>query len=186
MTGGSSSAAVLGLIWAQTPTGVIGRNGALPWHLPEDLAHFREVTDGHPVVMGRATWSSLPERFRPLPGRANVVLSRDPAFVAPGARVAASLVAALASAHDETRASVAAASDDPAPDDHVWVIGGAAVYAAALPLAGRLEVTEVDVDTDGDAVAPEVDPADWVTVTGPWLASRTGLRYRFLSSTRRR
>ncbi len=80
-----------GLIWAQTPAGVIGLEGALPWRLPEDMAHFREITDGHPVVMGRATWVSLPDRFRPLPGRANVVLSRDPAFVAPGARVVGSL-----------------------------------------------------------------------------------------------
>jgi dihydrofolate reductase len=185
----SSSAPVLGLIWAQSRAGVIGRDGALPWHLPEDLARFREVTDGHPVVMGRATWSSLPERFRPLPGRANVVLSRDPAFVAPGARVVASLDAALRPAHDEARTPVP--GDEPGPDDGappgepVWVIGGAAVYAAALPVADRLEVTEVDVDADGDAFAPEVDLADWAGGTGPWLTSRTGLRYRFSSYTRR-
>jgi dihydrofolate reductase len=161
----------LGLVWAQTPSGVIGLDGALPWHLPEDLAHFREVTDGHPVVMGRATWLSLPERFRPLPGRENVVLSRDPGFVAHGARVAASLPEAL---------------DLVVPDDaEVWVIGGAAVYAAALPLADRLEVTEVDLDVAGDAFAPAIDPADWDTVSGPWLTSRSGLRYRFCSSVPR-
>ncbi len=164
----------LGLIWAQTPAGVIGLEGALPWRLPEDMAHFREVTDGHPVVMGRATWVSLPDRFRPLPGRANVVLSRDPAFVAPGARVVGSLAAALAVAHDE----------EPAAGD-VWVIGGAAVYAAALPLADRVEVTEVDLDVAGDAFAPEVDADRWRTVTGPWLTSGGGVRYRFLSHTRR-
>ncbi len=171
MTSGSSLAPVLGLIWAQSTAGVIGRGGGLPWQLPEDLAHFRRVTDRHPVVMGRATWASLPERFRPLPGRANVVLSRDPAFVAPGARVAGSLDAALATVHDEAQ---------------VWVIGGAAVYVAALPRADRLEVTEVEVDTMGDAFAPAVDPADWVADAGPWLTSRTGLRYRFVPHTRRR
>ena len=160
----------LGLVWAQTLAGVIGRDGTLPWHVPEDLAHFRDVTDGHLVVMGRSTWLSLPERFRPLPGRPNVVLSRDPAFVAPGARVATTLGAALGLAHDEAE---------------VWVVGGATVYAAALPLADRLEVTEVDVAADGDAFAPRVDPATWVTTAGAWLTSRTGVRYRFLSSLRR-
>ena len=165
----------VGLIWAQARNGVIGKGGVMPWHLPEDLAHFREVTDGHPVVMGRATWLSLPDRFRPLPGRLNVVLSRDPAFVASGARVAASLGAALAVAHDEA----ASASGE------VWVMGGAAVYAAALPLADVLEVTEVDLDVPGDAFAPDVDPDGWRTVTGPWLTSGTGLRYRFVRRTRR-
>jgi dihydrofolate reductase len=165
----------LGLVWAQTPTGVIGRDGALPWRLPEDLAHFREVTDGHPVVMGRATWLSLPDRFRPLPGRLNVVLSRDPAFVASGARVAASLEAALAVAHDEAASA----------GGEVWVMGGAAVYSAALPLADVLEITEVDVDVRGDAFAPDVDPDGWRTIAGPWLTSGTGLRYRFVRRTRR-
>ena len=165
----------LGLIWAQTPTGVIGDGGAIPWRLPEDMAHFRAVTDGHPVIMGRATWLSLPERFRPLPGRTNIVLSRDPAFVAPGAHVAPSLEAALAFAHDEA----AAAGVD------AWVIGGAAVYAAALPFADVLVVTEVDLDVAGDAFAPPTDPGEWEAATGPWLESRTGLRYRFVTHTRR-
>ncbi len=158
----------LGLIWAQTPAGVIGRGGAIPWHLPEDLAHFREVTSGHAVVMGRATWQSLPERFRPLPGRENVVLTRDPAFVAPGARVVGSLAEALALLPDEA-----------------WVVGGAAVYAAAMPLADRLEVTEVDLDVDGDTFAPAVEAGDWAPpLVGPWLESRTGLHYRFRSYAR--
>jgi dihydrofolate reductase len=182
----------LGLIWAQSTAGVIGRDGALPWRLPEDLAHFREVTDGHPVIMGRATWVSLPERFRPLPGRANVVLSGDPAFVAAGARVAPTLEAALVIARGEDAGAEAAAADDEeaspprsAPTD-VWVIGGAAVYAAALPLADVLEVTEVDLDVPGDAFAPAVDPGEWRTVTGPWRTSGTGLRYRFVRRSRRR
>jgi len=162
----------LGLIWAQTPTGVIGRDGTMPWHLPEDLVHFREVTDGHAVVMGRATWQSLPVRYRPLPGRENVVLSRQRSFAAPGARVVGSLDEAIAVVPDE--------------DDEVWVIGGGAVYAQAIGRAERLEVTEVDLDAEGDTLAPAIDPADWDEVsTGSWLDSRTGPRYRFRSFTRR-
>ncbi|MBO0900681.1 dihydrofolate reductase [Cellulomonas sp. zg-ZUI222] len=155
---------MIGLVWAQTPAGVIGDAGAIPWHVPEDLAHFREVTAGGTVVMGRATWESLPERFRPLPGRRNVVLSRDPGYRAPGAEVLADLDAALRSAPD------------------VWVIGGGAVYAATLGRADRLEVTVVDLDVPGDTTAPAIGPG-WRLVAGgpdgPWHTSRTGTRYRF-------
>jgi dihydrofolate reductase len=177
----------VGLIWAQTPAGVIGAGGAIPWHVPEDMARFRAVTDGHPVIMGRATWQSLPPRFRPLPGRANLVLSHDPAFAAPGARVVASLAAALAAAYDEVAAAAGVSSDTGrAPAGQTWVIGGATVYAAALPLADRLEVTEVDVDVEGDAHAPPIDPATWqAALVSPWQTSRTALRYRFLTYTRR-
>lgn len=161
----------LGLVWAQARDGVIGRDGRLPWHLPEDLAHFRALTRGATVVMGRATWESLPERFRPLPGRRNVVLTRDPGYAAPGAEVTASLDVALACADD------------------VWVIGGAQVYAAALPVADRLAVTQVDVDVEGDAVAPTVG-ADWqLTGQDPpegWHTSTSGLGYRFVDYRRSR
>jgi dihydrofolate reductase len=165
----------LALVWAEARGGVIGREGGLPWHLPEDLAHFRALTRGATVVMGRATWESLPQRFRPLPGRRNLVLSRRPGFAAEGAEVLADLPAALAAAGD-------------AP---VWVIGGAQVYAAALPLADRLVVTEIDAAVSGDAHAPVVDPASWRLVAGDpepghepgqesgWHESATGLRYRF-------
>lgn len=155
---------MIGLVWAQTPHGVIGDAGTIPWHVPEDLAHFREVTAGATVVMGRATWQSLPERFRPLPGRRNVVLSRDPAFDAPGADVVADLDVALRSAPD------------------VWVIGGGAVYAATMERADRLEVTVVDLDVAGDTRAPGIGPR-WRRAAGgpdgPWQVSRTGTRYRF-------
>ena len=155
---------MIGLVWAQTPAGVIGDGGGIPWHVPEDMAHFREVTAGGTVVMGRATWQSLPERFRPLPGRRNVVLSRDPAFDAPGADVLADLDAALATAPD------------------VWVIGGGAVYAAALDRADVLEATVVDLDVPGDTTAPTVEDG-WRLVAGgpdaPWQRSRSGVRYRF-------
>lgn len=155
---------MIALVWAQSPEGVIGDAGTIPWHVPEDMAHFRELTTGGTVVMGRATWQSLPERFRPLPGRRNVVLSRDPRFDAPGATVVDDLEVALAAAPD------------------VWVIGGGAVYAATIGRADRLEVTVVDVDVPGDTRAPVVGDG-WRRVTGgpdePWQVSRTGARYRF-------
>ncbi|GIG38489.1 dihydrofolate reductase [Cellulomonas phragmiteti] len=155
---------MIGLVWAQTPDGVIGDAGTIPWHVPEDLAHFRELTTGGTVVMGRATWQSLPERFRPLPGRRNVVLSRDPGFRAPGAEVVHGLDEALAADHD------------------VWVIGGGAVYAATIDHAERVEVTVVDLDVPGDTRAPAIG-AGWRLASGgegaPWRVSRTGTRYRF-------
>ncbi|ADG74426.1 Dihydrofolate reductase [Cellulomonas flavigena DSM 20109] len=160
---------MIGLVWAQTPEGVIGDAGAIPWHVPEDMAHFREVTAGGTVVMGRATWESLPQRFRPLPGRRNVVLSRDAAYDAPGATVLDDLETALHSAED------------------VWVIGGGAVYAATLDRADRLEVTVVDLDVPGDTRAPTIGPG-WRRASGgpdtPWLVSRTATRYRFDSWVR--
>src|SRR5690606_7126476 len=108
----------IGLIWAESVGGIIGSDGALPWHLPEDLAHFKELTLGSPVIMGRKSWDALPERFRPLPGRRNVVVTRNAQWQAEGAEVALSVDAALALASE--------------PDAHtVWVIGGAQVFAAA-------------------------------------------------------
>jgi dihydrofolate reductase len=159
------------MVWAQAHDRVIGRAGVMPWHLPEDLRHFREVTAGATVVMGRTTWLSLPERFRPLPGRANVVLSRR-GFVAPGAVVHRSLEEALAAGPGHRR---------------VWVIGGGEVYAQAMPLAGRLVVTEIDAEVDGDTRAPCIDETWHVTACDPeggWHESATGLRYRFVEHSR--
>ena len=153
-----------GLVWAQSTSGVIGRGGDIPWQLPEDLAHFKKVTLGHTVVMGRRTWDSLPASVRPLPGRRNVVLSRQYDFVADGAEVVGSLDEALIEAE-------------------TWVIGGGQIYALAIPYAKRCEVTEVDIELprdDDDALAPVLDEA-WVGETGDWLTSRSGLRYRFHS-----
>lgn len=154
----------LGLIWAQSTAGVIGRDGQLPWHLPEDLAHFRAVTTGCPVIMGRRTWDSLPARFRPLPRRRNVVLSRQPGLIADGAEVVDSLTGALRRVGSEP----------------AWVIGGAQVYRAAVRYAGVAEVTEIDIDVAGDTRAPDL--TGWRRrSTGRWQLSATGLRYRFLS-----
>lgn len=159
---------VLGLIWAQSTTGVIGRDGGIPWRVPEDLARFKQLTMGHPVVMGRRTWDSLPAGVRPLPGRRNVVLSRQTDFMADGAQVLGSLEEAIATFE---------------PEPEMWVIGGEQIYLLALPLATRCEVTEVDTDlprADDDALAPVLDDT-WLGVAGEWLVSRSGLRYRLHS-----
>ncbi|AGQ35995.1 putative dihydrofolate reductase dfrA [Mycobacterium tuberculosis variant bovis] len=155
---------MVGLIWAQATSGVIGRGGDIPWRLPEDQAHFREITMGHTIVMGRRTWDSLPAKVRPLPGRRNVVLSRQADFMASGAEVVGSLEEALTS-------------------PETWVIGGGQVYALALPYATRCEVTEVDIGLPreaGDALAPVLDET-WRGETGEWRFSRSGLRYRLYS-----
>ncbi len=156
----------LGLIWAQSTAGVIGRDGQLPWRLPEDLAHFRAITTGRPVIMGRRTWESLPPQFRPLPGRRNVVLSRQLAWATHGAEVVASLDAALELVESEP----------------AWVIGGAQVYTAAMPHASVAQITEIDLDVAGDTHAPDL--AGWMLYSaGEWQTSTAGLRYRFLSYT---
>lgn len=151
------------LIWAQANGGVIGRDNDIPWQLPEDMAHFKDLTLGSTVVMGRLTWESLPPRFRPLPGRRNVVVSRDAGYVAEGAEVVTALP----------------------PEVDGWVMGGAQLYALALPSATLCEVTEIDVDVpDGDAFAPTLDDS-WTVTSGQWRTSKTGLRYRFCSYRRR-
>jgi dihydrofolate reductase len=153
---------VVGLVWAQSTSGVIGRNGDIPWHVPEDLARFKQVTVGHTVVMGRRTWDSLPAAVRPLPRRRNVVLSRRADFTADGAEVVGSLEEALT-------------------EPETWVIGGAQIYRLALPHATRCEVTEIEIDLardDEDALAPVLDET-WLRETGEWLTSASGLRYRF-------
>jgi dihydrofolate reductase len=154
----------LGLIWAQSISGVIGRDGGIPWRLPEDQARFKELTMGHTVVMGRLTWESLPAKVRPLPGRRNFVISRQADYLADGADVVTTLEDALTS-------------------DECWVIGGEQIYALALPIATRCEVTEVEIDLprqDADAVAPVLDEA-WTGTAGEWLTSSSGLRYRYHS-----
>lgn len=162
----------IGLVWAEAANGTIGRNGVLPWHLPEDLAHFKAVTMGSPVIMGRKTWESLPARFRPLPGRRNIVITRQHDWEAPGADVRDSLAAAL---------ELAAA--DIAPGDFVWVIGGAEVFSAVVDVADRLEVTALRVNIDGDAVAPAITERWHLVASDPaegWYTSEAGIQYRFL------
>ncbi|NOV97346.1 dihydrofolate reductase [Isoptericola halotolerans] len=173
---------MIGLIWAQARDDagrpVIGAGGTIPWHVPEDFAHFRRTTAGHPVVMGRLTWESLPRRFRPLPGRTNVVVTRQQGWADDGAVVAPSVPAALDLARE-------------APGgDEVWVMGGGQVYAEAMALADRLVVTEVDLEVAGDTFAPRIDPARWVLSDavpddGGWLPSSGTARFRVRTSVRR-
>jgi dihydrofolate reductase len=164
----------VGLIWAEAHGGVIGAAGGMPWHVPEDLAHFKRTTDGAPVVMGRRTWDSLPPRFRPLPGRANIVVTRQSDWAADGAVRAGSVEEALA----------LAASD---ADERIWVIGGAELFARTIDAADVLVVTELDLDVDGDTHAPARGP-DWRMVAADppagWHTSSSGIRYRFLTFTR--
>jgi dihydrofolate reductase len=150
------------LIWAQSTSGVIGRAGGIPWQLPEDMARFQALTMGHTVVMGRRTWESLPAKFRPLPGRRNIVLTQQTDFTADGATVVRTL-------------------DEALTDPDAWVVGGEQIYTLAMARASRCEVTEVEIDLprdDGDVVAPVLDET-WVGTSGEWETSRTGLRYRF-------
>jgi dihydrofolate reductase len=137
----------LTLILARARNGVIGRGGTLPWHLPEDLAHFKRSTMGHPIVMGRRTWMSL---GRPLPGRRNIVVSRNAAFNAPGAEVVTSLDAALKLVGD-------------APE--VFVIGGVQLFEESEPRAQRILLTHIDADFAGDTYFPQPDPGAWVART---------------------
>lgn len=136
----------LNLIYARAANGVIGKDNAMPWHLPEDLAHFKRHTQGWPVIMGRKTWESLPPRFRPLPGRRNIVISRQADFAAPGAELAASLEAALQLA---------------AQAETAFIIGGEQIYRQAMDVADRLEITEVDLEPEGDAWFPVIDAGCW-------------------------
>jgi len=152
------------LIWAQAANGCIGHEGSIPWRLPEDLKLFRSLTMGQTVLMGRATWDSLPEAFRPLPRRQNLVMTRASDWTAPGAVAVGSIDAALAAA-----------------DSEVWVIGGEQIYRAAMPYAHRLVVTELDTAYVGDTFAPAIDASWTVTTRDPadgWHSSTGGLRYR--------
>jgi dihydrofolate reductase len=154
----------LKLIYARSRNGVIGREGQLPWHLPADLAHFKQTTLGQAVVMGRKTWDSLPERFRPLPGRTNIVITRQTDWHAHGALVAHSLEQAM--------------SLCPAPGP-LWVIGGAEIYAQALPLASTVVVTEIDVEVQGDAHAPKLG-TEWKEMSRHLQQNEGGLSYSFV------
>lgn len=141
----------LTLIAAVARNGVIGRAGAIPWRLPGDMAHFRALTRGCPVIMGRRTWDSLPERFRPLPERTNIVLTRQTGWQATGALTAASLDDAVARARIVTP-----------PQGRVFVMGGAELYAQALPRADTLELTELQADIAGDTVFPPWNRDDFI------------------------
>jgi dihydrofolate reductase len=142
---------VLSLIAAVARNRVIGKDNQLLWHLPEDMRHFRETTRGKPVIMGRKTWESLPDSFRPLPGRLNIVVSRNPAYQAPGATLAGSIDDAIRRVGDDAR--------------EIFVIGGEELYRQAMPRADRLYLTEIEADFAGDAFFPDVPKQDWDEVS---------------------
>ena len=148
---------------------VIGKGNQIPWHISEDLKRFKALTMGHPVVMGRKTFQSI---GRPLPGRDNIVITRSPEFAAPGCRPVHSLAEALTAAQGAAE---------------VFVIGGAEIYALALPLADRLQLTEVDAAIDGDATFPDFDRNAWKEVSRDpgSTAGPDGLRYDFVTYERR-
>jgi dihydrofolate reductase len=159
------------IIAAVAKNRVIGKDNQLIWNIPEDMAHFKALTAGHTVIMGRKTWESLPPRFRPLPGRRNIVISRQAEYPVPGAELADSLDHALTLA-----ASTAT----------VFIIGGEQIYRQAMPLADRLEITEVDLEPEGDAWFPETHAIDWQIVKKNTPSSQSGTGFSFLSYRRQR
>lgn len=161
---------MISLIAAVAANGVIGDGNKLLWHLPEDMRHFRETTRGKPVIMGRKTWESLPDSFRPLPGRKNIVISRNRNYDAPGATLSNSLAEAIRLVEDM---------------QEIFIIGGAQIYAEALALADRLYLTEIDAPFAGDASFPEVSPADWNEIERRQPDTRTTPAFSFAVYERR-
>lgn len=160
----------INLILARAANGVIGLNGTMPWHLPEDMAHFKKQTAGAPVIMGRKTWDSLPPRFRPLPGRRNIVITRQPDWHEEGVQRASSLQEALQLCEEAQ-----------APE--AWVMGGAQIYAEAEPLAHRALVTEIARDYEGDTSAPPFG-AGWCETARETHVSANGLPFSFVTLER--
>ena len=157
---------MISLIAAVARNGAIGKNNQLLWHLPEDMRYFRETTRGKPVIMGRRTWESLPDAFRPLPGRRNVVVSRNTTFQAPGATLVGSLNEAIQLTEDTA--------------DEVFIIGGAELYRQALPAVQRLYLTEIASDFDGDVFFPPIQANDWTEISRSAAQSASGLEFSFV------
>ena len=141
-------APIVAAIVAMDDDRLIGNNGALPWHLPEDVKHFKALTSGHIVVMGRKTWESIPSKFRPLPGRTNIVISRNPAALSVPVGVL------LASSPE---GAIEMASELAQPGQKIWIIGGAEIYRSTLPLCTELHLTVVSGKHEGDAWLAEFE-----------------------------
>ena len=161
---------IISLVVAVAKNRAIGKDGHLLCHLPEDMRHFREVTLGKPVIMGRKTWESLPEAFRPLPGRHNIVVSRNAAYQAEGATVATSLEEAIAQAGNA---------------EQINIIGGADIFRLALPMADVLDMTEIDASFDADTFFPEFLPEDWQETSRKTQQSESGPTFSFVEYRRR-
>ena len=156
------SAPAIYLVAAVAANGIIGAKGKLPWHLPGELQHFKRLTMGHPIIMGRRTWESL---GRPLPGRENIVVTTTPSYAAPGAAVASSLDAALALCFGESV---------------VFVIGGTRLFEAALPHARGMVLTEIQRDYEGDTLFPAWDRAQWRETQREAHAAPDGTRFDYV------
>lgn len=159
---GSSAPRRISIIAARAKNGVIGVGNRLPWHLPEDLQHFKTLTWGHTLLMGRKTFESI---GRPLPGRRTIIISRDPAYQAQGCLTVGSIEAALAASEEEAE---------------VFFVGGGEIYRQVLPIADRLYLTEIEADYAGDAHFPEIDPAEWRELAREARVSANGLAFRFV------
>lgn len=164
----------IAMIWAQTTSGVIGVDNAMPWHIPEDFKFFKASTLAAPVIMGRKTWQSLPAVSQPLTGRTNIVISRDPDFDAPGATVVTSTEQAVQLGLDSARNTGA---------HDVWILGGETIYRSCMDSATRLLVTMINAEIPGDAFAPSIGQ-EWNLAsrqpqTG-WYTSVKGPQYAFL------
>ena len=160
---------IISLIVAASENGVIGKDGALPWRIREDVLRFKKLTMGHPCIMGRKTWDSIPNK--PLPGRTNIVVTRNEAFQTEGAHLARSLDAALTIAREEI-------------PSEIMIIGGEAIYGEALPLANRIYFTEVAGNFEGDAFFPQTNPYEWRQVANEGPFDEGSLRYRHLTLER--
>lgn len=158
------------IIAAVAKNRVIGKDNTLIWNIPQDMAHFKALTSGQTVVMGRKTWESLPPRFRPLPGRRNIVISRQPDYAAPGAEVATSLEGALKLASNA---------------ETVFIIGGEQIYTQAMAVADRLEITEVDLEPEGDAWFPVIDATNWAITQKNTPSSQSGTGFSFVTYRRK-
>jgi dihydrofolate reductase len=161
----------IALVVARAANGVIGDHGKIPWRIPEDMRRFRNLTMGKPCIMGRRTWDSLPKK--PLPGRLNIVVTRNPDYAAEGAMLVSSLDQAFARASGES-------------PGEICVIGGEEIYRAAIPLADVIYLTDVVEDFAGDAYFPPLDPIDWCETTREEHVSESGLRYRFIMLERKK
>lgn len=155
----------LALIYARAANGVIGKDNTIPWRLPEDMARLKALTMGCPVIMGRKTWDSLPPKFRPLPGRRNIVVTRQAQWQGEGAERVGSVEEAVARCAGAEKA---------------WIIGGAEVYRIAEPLAQMAEVTEIEQAIDGDTFAPQLGGA-WREVARERHVAANGLPYAFVT-----
>ena len=152
------------IIAAVAKNRVIGKDNQLLWNIPEDMAHFKALTAGHTVIMGRKTWESLPPRFRPLPGRRNIVISHQKDYPVPGAELADSLENALKTASTATEGS-AKPTEGSAQPTIAFIIGGEQIYRQAIAFADRLELTEVDLSPEGDAWFPDFSADKWQTLS---------------------